>query len=100
MEVRMDIQATLDEREKTHGSFENVAECAIRLRRVVSLCLRDFHDDHHISYVQEEALHMICSKIGRILAGNPNCKEHWHDIAGYATLAEQVCVEETKHVQP
>jgi hypothetical protein len=35
---------------------------------------------------QREALDMIQHKIGRILAGNPNHHDHWHDIAGYATL--------------
>jgi hypothetical protein len=29
---------------------------------------------------------MICHKIGRILNGNPNNKDSWWDIAGYATL--------------
>ena len=29
---------------------------------------------------------MILHKIGRILAGDPNHKDHWVDIAGYANL--------------
>lgn len=36
-----------------------------------------------------EALDMICHKIARILAGDPNEPDHWHDIAGYATLVEK-----------
>ena len=32
---------------------------------------------------------MIAHKIGRILAGNPDFKDHWDDIAGYAVLISQ-----------
>ena len=39
-----------------------------------------------LSEVQKEALEMIQHKIGRILAGNPDHKDHWDDIAGYAKL--------------
>jgi hypothetical protein len=39
--------------------------------------------------MQREALDMILHKIARIVNGNPNETDHWHDIAGYATLVEQ-----------
>lgn len=35
---------------------------------------------------QQEALDMICHKIGRILNGDPDYADSWHDIAGYAQL--------------
>jgi hypothetical protein len=35
---------------------------------------------------QKEALHMIFSKIGRIVNGDPDYSDSWHDIAGYAKL--------------
>lgn len=35
---------------------------------------------------QKEALHMITHKVQRILTGDPNYKDHWEDIAGYAHL--------------
>jgi hypothetical protein len=35
---------------------------------------------------QQEALDMICHKIGRIVNGDPNYADSWVDIAGYATL--------------
>ena len=47
------------------------------------------HFDTHansLSPQQQEALEMICHKIARIVAGNPNFVDHWRDIAGYATL--------------
>ena len=38
---------------------------------------------------QRESLIVIAQKIARILNGNPNEPDHWHDIAGYATLVEK-----------
>jgi hypothetical protein len=35
---------------------------------------------------QQEALDMICHKIGRIINGDPDYADSWHDIAGYAQL--------------
>jgi hypothetical protein len=36
---------------------------------------------------QRQALLMIATKLARIVSGDPNHADHWHDIAGYATLA-------------
>ena len=35
---------------------------------------------------QREALEMIAGKVARILNGDPEHFDSWHDIAGYATL--------------
>jgi hypothetical protein len=40
----------------------------------------------YLSPMQREALDMTAHKIGRILAGDPDHKDHWDDIAGYTTL--------------
>lgn len=37
---------------------------------------------------QREALEMVAHKIGRILNGDPNYPDSWHDIAGYAQLVD------------
>jgi len=39
-----------------------------------------------LAHDQQEALDMICHKIGRILNGDPDYADNWHDIAGYAQL--------------
>ena len=39
-----------------------------------------------LSDPQKESLEMIAHKIGRILNGDPNYSDSWHDIAGYAML--------------
>jgi hypothetical protein len=44
------------------------------------------HDFQELDADQIEALEMICHKIARVLNGDPNHHDHWHDIAGYATL--------------
>ena len=38
---------------------------------------------------QKESLEMVVHKIARILNGDPNYADSWHDIAGYATLIDQ-----------
>lgn len=68
----------LNEREKTHGRFEEVAYTARTIRYAMT---RD-----GMSAVQEEALGMIASKLARIACGNPQEIDHWRDIAGYAEL--------------
>ncbi len=87
-----DITTTLAERGKTHGSFSANAEISQKLKDVCE------HTTGwgRLSYVQKEALHIMFGKVGRILAGNPNEPDHWHDIAGYSTLAH----EETRTPEP
>ncbi len=38
---------------------------------------------------QREGLSIIFNKIGRILNGDPDYSDSWHDIAGYATLVDK-----------
>lgn len=78
----MNINDTLDEREATHGSFEDNAEFV----QFQKSYLRAYEGWNRLSLVQREALDMIVSKIGRILNGNPNEVDHFRDIVGYASL--------------
>lgn len=75
---------TLNERDATYGKFEDVAACSVELKEVII----SHHKTSTLSCSQVEALSMICSKIARIVCGDPNFKDNWHDIAGYATLVE------------
>ena len=68
----------LNEREKTHGSFDEVARVAQRLKDEVWSA--------SIPNVHQEALDMICTKMARIVCGDHNEIDHFRDIAGYATL--------------
>jgi hypothetical protein len=42
----------------------------------------------HLSDAKKEVLEMIAVKIGRILNGDPNYKDSWHDIIGYVKLVD------------
>lgn len=79
-----DISKTLEERKKTHGEFPSHARISMQLKSFITSEMSK--GDEEFSYSQREALDMICHKIARILNGNPNHHDHWHDIAGYATL--------------
>ena len=80
----MNINEILAERGKTHGNFKDHAKTAQQLKFTLREQGKDWQID--FSHTQQEALEMICHKIARIVAGNPNFVDHWRDIAGYATL--------------
>jgi hypothetical protein len=83
----MSIEATLNERGTRYGEFVDHAVITQSLKESMR-CAEgwDRLESHH-----QEALHMIAHKIGRILNGDPNYCDSWHDIAGYATLVEDIC---------
>lgn len=81
-----DVSSTLSTRATTHGSFiDNGA--IMQAFKEIARSGRNWDD---LTPHQREAIDMICHKLGRILCGNPNFADHWHDIAGYATLVEQL----------
>ncbi len=80
------LKDTLATRVKTHGPFDMYADCAQALKKAFK---SHKHVNIKLTDVQQEALDMIFGKIARIATGDPNCKDHWHDIAGYASLAKK-----------
>ena len=78
------IDETLNERGSRYGVFTGQAEVTMQLKRYIRIALAErdkmLHDD------QQEALDMICSKIARIVNGDADYHDNWHDIAGYARL--------------
>jgi hypothetical protein len=79
------IDAILAEREKTHGSFETHANCT----QILEDTFYSFKPSLFYNSVMREGLHMIFHKLGRIAAGCATHKDHWDDIAGYATLVSR-----------
>lgn len=79
-----DVDAVLAERGKRYGKFIDHAVITQQLKAVIKSTLawqvKKLADD------QQEALDMICHKIGRIVNGDPNYADSWVDIAGYAKL--------------
>ncbi len=82
-----DITETLDERGKRYGTFEGHAEACQVLKYDIRVLLNQ--RGKTLAHDQQEALDMICHKIARIINGDPNYADSWHDIAGYATLVEK-----------
>lgn len=80
----MTVKKILAQRQKTHGNFKTHAEISQQIKSIFWQ-----HDYQELSSSQCEALEMIAHKIARILNGNPNFKDHWNDIAGYATLVAE-----------
>lgn len=81
------VQATLSQRGERYGDFTENA--------YISQYLKDAMGNtagwRRLNAVQREALTMIAQKIAHILNGDPNYKDSWHDIQGYAKLAEDRC---------
>jgi len=81
----MGIKDTLKQRGEHYGEFKGHAEITQKLKE--AMACGDSWD--RLTPSQMEALEMIAHKIGRILNGDPNYVDSWHDIAGYATLIEE-----------
>ena len=81
-----DVSTTLAERGNRYGEFKGHAEVTQRLKLVLADELG--RREKVLADDQQEALDMIFHKIGRIVNGDPNYADSWHDIAGYAKLVD------------
>jgi hypothetical protein len=79
-----DVTQVLTERGNRYGKFTGHAEVTQSLKGFITTALAE--RDKQLDYDQQEALDMICHKIGRIVNGDPNYADSWIDIAGYAKL--------------
>lgn len=77
-----DVNGTLDQRETIYGDFRVLATMAQWLRSE----MRTTPNWLALAPDQKEALDMIAAKLARILCGDPDHFDSWHDIAGYAQL--------------
>jgi len=80
------VEQTLSERGQRYGLFTGHAHVTQDLKKVVRLHL--VARDKKLTDDQQEALDMIFHKIGRIVNGDPDYADSWHDIAGYAKLVD------------
>ena len=88
----MSVEKTLEQRDSVYGGFINNASIAQRLKSV----MRSASNWSVMSYDKREALEQIASKIGRILTGDPEYVDNWHDLQGYPKLVEDRLTKETK----
>lgn len=84
----MSVQNTLADREPKYGSWKTNAGTAQGLKDA----MRAAPNWAKLLPHQRESLDMIATKIGRILCGDPNNVDSWHDIGGYAGLSEREIV--------
>lgn len=82
----MSIEETLAERGQRYGEFKDHAFIAHSLKNVMHATA----GWDRLSPSQREALDMVQHKVARILNGDPDYADNWHDIAGYATLVEDL----------
>lgn len=80
----MSTKKILDARGKTHGDFVNNAAISQAIKNLVDNARKETNT--YLSPSMLEALDMIALKISRITTGRSTVKDHWVDIAGYATL--------------
>jgi len=78
----MEISATLQQRGSRYGSFKEQARITQNIKRA----MRDSPNWDALSDDKKECLEMNAHKIARILNGDPEYHDSWHDIEGYTRL--------------
>ena len=82
------IEATLAERQAQYGCFEDVARTTGNIMEALSEVRVNGLND--LPYPHRMALYMIASKMARIVNGDFNYRDNWHDIGGYSKLIEDL----------
>jgi hypothetical protein len=77
----------LEERQVTHGSFEDNAIISQALKASFRSC----PGWNKLKDIEKESMDMIALKFSRILSGRSLSKAHWEDVVGYAKLVEEKC---------
>lgn len=77
-----DIAQTLQDRGARYGEFPEHARITQNIKRA----MLDSPNWGALSDDKREALEMIAHKIGRVLNGDPDYHDSWHDMVGYAKL--------------
>jgi len=79
------VATTLQVRGTRYGDFTSNAQLTQDIKSVM------WASDGWVKLnaVQAQALEVIADKIARILNGDPNYADNWHDIQGYAKLVEE-----------
>lgn len=104
------VAATLAQRGSRYGDFTDHARLCQNLMGIMQTFEKPLQGQEnlkegdrvlyspwtHLSPVQRQALTVIADKIARILSGDPNYNDNWHDIQGYAKLVEDRLPKESK----
>ena len=76
------IEKTLEERGECYGSFTEHA----RISQNLKAAMKDSPNWTKLSDDKKESLEMVVHKIARILNGDCEFHDSWHDIVGYTKL--------------
>lgn len=85
-----DINETLEERGSRYGEFMDQARIAQEMKRT----MRRGKSWGLMRSDQQECLDMLANKMARILNGDHDYIDSWHDIIGYTSLVEKRLVRE------
>lgn len=80
----MSVEETIKQRGELYGDFADAAHTMQRLKNAV----RSHKNWDRLPTYQCEAIDMILHKIGRHINGDHQYVDNFHDIGGYAKLAE------------
>ena len=80
-----ELEKTLAERGAVYGRFADQADISQSLKRV----MRAAPGWQELPNDMRESLEMVAHKVARILNGNPNYADSWHDVGGYVALVEK-----------
>jgi endonuclease III len=86
------IDNTLAERKTQYGNYCGQSTISQALKNV----MRSSKNWSTLTHDKKESLEMIVHKIARIINGNSNNYDSWHDIQGYAALISNDLQKETK----
>jgi hypothetical protein len=78
------VNATLRQRGNRYGEYKDHARITWNIKRA----MEDSPNWPSLEDYQKEALCMVAHKIARILNGDPNYADNWHDIQGFCKLVE------------
>lgn len=76
------IEQTLSEPGSRYGEYAEHA----RITQAIKAAMADSPNWQSLAPDQRETLEMIAHKAGRILNGDPDYHDSWHDIVGYTKL--------------
>lgn len=79
-----EVATTLAERGARYGTFEDQALVEQRIKEAMRVGNWD-----RLLPDQKAALEMCAVKFSRILTGDPDYADNWHDGAGYLTLVDR-----------
>lgn len=92
----MSTEKTIADRHTKYGVYFDNASAA----QLLKFALHSGANWNKLEPDQKESLEMIASKIGRILTGDFNLVDSWHDISGYAKLVENRLASSKRVIAP